>query len=274
MTMDRPAATARFPQSFEVTAVLDDDPGYPGTAHDHATARSMGYRAALIPGAFVYGYATRLAVRAWGMDWLARGTISARFRRPVYDGDRLTVAAGALVEDGSGVRADLTVTNGEGEAVLTGAIGLPHAAETPVAMLEFHPIAPRPPALSVSDVVPGLRFGTEGAVLGREAVTASRRAFGETEPIYDAEDVVPSGTLVRLTMRDVLRSYKLPMPPIFAAVEATNYAPVRPGALMRTSAEVVEAYERNGAHYFVSDELLVADEIIVARHRRVNLYAR
>ena len=59
-----------------VEVLLDDSPAYDGSAHDNATARRMGYKAALIPGAFVYGHATRLAVDAWGMDWISRGSMA------------------------------------------------------------------------------------------------------------------------------------------------------------------------------------------------------
>ena len=59
--------------------------------HDDVVARRHGYEGALVAGVTVYGYLARLAVAAWGMDWVARGTASVRFRRPVYDGDELTL---------------------------------------------------------------------------------------------------------------------------------------------------------------------------------------
>jgi hypothetical protein len=43
----------------------------------------LGFRGALILGAFVYGYMSRFAVATWGAAWMERGTIAARFRRPV-----------------------------------------------------------------------------------------------------------------------------------------------------------------------------------------------
>src|SRR5690606_38218693 len=57
-------------ERFALTARLDQNPRYRGSSHDDAVARQLGYRAALIPGAFLYGHLTRLAVRRWGEDWL------------------------------------------------------------------------------------------------------------------------------------------------------------------------------------------------------------
>ena len=51
------------PERLEVTAILDPSPAYAGTSHEDATARAMGFRAALMPGVIVYGHAMRLAVR-------------------------------------------------------------------------------------------------------------------------------------------------------------------------------------------------------------------
>src|SRR6185436_1660883 len=60
--------------------------------HDDAVARQHGYAGALVAGVTIYGYLTRLAVMAWGPEWLRRGTASVRFLRPVYDGDSLAMS--------------------------------------------------------------------------------------------------------------------------------------------------------------------------------------
>ena len=52
----------RLAEPFEVTAFLDPKPRYEGTSHEDSTARAMGFRAALLPGVFVYGHAMRQAV--------------------------------------------------------------------------------------------------------------------------------------------------------------------------------------------------------------------
>jgi acyl dehydratase len=262
-----------FPAALQVTARLDDNPRYAGSVHDDGVAQKMGYRAALIPGAFVYTYAARLAVSAWGMDWVSGGAIDARFRRPVFNGDRLSMEAGALATSERGRFAEFSVINQLGETVVTGRIGL-HREAVPRPMLEFRPQSDPRPVAGVGDIRPGTRFATTERELTLADLEASRAAMGEVHPVFLDNKAAHPGCLVRLTMDDVLRSYKLPIPPIFTAVETCNFAPVPPGSWISTSAVATEVFERNGKHYFTSEEYLVIDGLhIAARHRRTNLYS-
>lgn len=258
-----------FPAEIQVEALLDDHPRYRGSIHEDSVAQRMGYRAALLPGAFVYTYAARLAVSAWGIDWVERGAISARFRRPVFNGDLLTIAAQAADADGS---HRLTVTNQLGEEVVTGTLG-PPAHETPRAELIFQQHRDPREAIDAARMRPGTRFNTAERILTAEDLTASRSAMAEAHPVFLQNDVAHPGCLVRLTMDDVLRSFALPMPPIFTAVETRHFCAVRPGDRVSTSAVATEVFERGGKHYFVSEEYLVLDgDRIAARHRRTNLF--
>src|SRR5262245_7302243 len=80
------------------------------TIHAHAVARQHGYAGALVAGAMLYGYLSRLAVTAWGLDWLRRGTASVRFLRPVYDGDELELT-GRVVARSMNATAGETVAD-------------------------------------------------------------------------------------------------------------------------------------------------------------------
>jgi acyl dehydratase len=61
--------------------------------HDDTVAARLGFGGGLVPGVDVYAYMTQPVVRLWGREWLRRGAISARFRQPVYDGERLSTRA-------------------------------------------------------------------------------------------------------------------------------------------------------------------------------------
>jgi hypothetical protein len=263
-----------LPECLEVTAILDPHPRYAGTSHDDATARAMGFRAALLPGVFVYGHATRLAVIGWGEDWLARGTARARFRRPVYAGDPLLVARGPVVRDERRLSASVTVTNTDtGEVVLDGSLGLPDsAAQAPADLPLRPPFDPRLrllPGQAPSDAPLG---GVE-TVMTAEMVAQSRDDFHETEPVFARRGWVHSGCLIRKTMGDALGNLALPMPVIFTAVEVTTLAPVPVGAVCRTSARITGGWAAKGRHYVETDEWLIADGRPAARHVRHNLYA-
>ena len=263
------------PDRLEVTAILDPKPSYSGTSHDDATARAMGFRAALIPGAFVYGHVTRMAVQGWGIDWLARGRANVRFRRPVHHGDPLLITRGPLQRDGDGLSAEVTIVHtGSGETVLAGTIGLADAAPQPPAELPVLPVRDPPLEVVPGGLAAGLRLGSGETLLDGELVGESLDDFHETEPLYRERRLIHSGCLVRRTMGDVMANLVLPMPLIFAAVEVQNLAPAPVGGRYRTSAAVTRVWEDRGRHYFDSEEWLIADgRLVVARHLRRNLYA-
>ena len=92
-----------------LTAVLDDadEPKPDNMIHSTDGARAYGYRAALVGGATVYGWAVRTIVRALGPGWLTHGWAQVTFRKPVYPADSLrahVLASGelALYRDSSG----------------------------------------------------------------------------------------------------------------------------------------------------------------------------
>ena len=134
-----------FPKVLRIPIRLDDDPGYRGSVHDGAVARRMGFKAALVPGAFIYGHVSRIAVDAWGVDWIRRGRMGARFRRPVYDGDVLTAEVSALADSGADRRSEVSLCNEEGEEVATGWVGMPLADPMPPKVADC-PVLPLPSA--------------------------------------------------------------------------------------------------------------------------------
>jgi len=262
------------PLRLEVTAILDPSPAYAGTSHEDATARAMGFRAALMPGVFVYGHAMRVAVQGWGLDWLARGRARVRFRRPVYDRDRLLVERGPLERNGDSVTAPVTVTRAEtGEVVLEGSFGLAGRPPEPPAELPLLPtFEPRLP-VRPGTLEDGLQLGTGVAVIDADTVARSLADFHETEAIYAERALIHSGCLIRRTMRDALGNLALPMPVIFAGVAVQNLAPAPVGVACSTSARISRVWEARGRHFFETDEWLLADGVPVARHVRQNLYA-
>jgi hypothetical protein len=263
------------PEQLEVIAVLDPNPRYAGTSHDEATARAMGFRSALIPGAFVYGHVTRMAVQGWGEDWLARGRASVRFRRPVHDGDPLLIERGPLRREDDGFTADVSVSQTvTGEVVLDGSFGLADKAPPPPAELSLLPLPdPKIPVVA-GKFQGGVRLGTDETILSEDMVGQSLGDFHETEPIYREQRLIHSGCLVRQTMSQALANFALPMPVIFAAVDVQNLSPAPIDSRYSTSGRVTRVWESRGKHYFESEEWLIADgSRPVARHLRRNLYA-
>jgi acyl dehydratase len=84
--------------------------------HDDDVAKNLGFRGGLVPGVDVYAYLCHLPAEAWGRDWLTRGTMTAKFSSPVYDGDTVEV---------TGTLDDLTLIDSNGGFCASGAAALP-----------------------------------------------------------------------------------------------------------------------------------------------------
>lgn len=264
-----------FPRDLPVHVLLGDAPHYRGSIHDDAVARARGYKAALVPGAFIYGHMSRLAVDAWGLEWATHGAMSARFRRPVYNHEDIVVSAGELLDEGGASRASVVVRNGDGEEVAEGWIALPHDPSRPPAASDISCLETleNPPVLAGGDLRAGMPLRSRERELTSAAFETSLADFDETHPLYRQAGPVHSGMLMRLAMGDVNSTWKLPGPFVLVSTETQHFGLVRPGQQIRTAGQVVETFERKGRHYLVSEEYMFADGVIAARFRRTQIYA-
>jgi acyl dehydratase len=263
-----------FPRSMDLHILLDDAPHYKGSIHEDAVARARGYKAALIPGAFIYGHISRIAVDNWGMAFAERGAMSARFRRPVYNHDDLTISAGPLDDDGLYLRSQVKVTNGDGEEVATGWVALAHEPVQPPDVGRLQLLLPpdNPPAVKPGELSAGAPLHSHERVLTPEDVRVSLSAFAETHPLYADPGFAHSGMLMRTSMGNVNSGWKFPAAIVLVETQAQHFRPVYPGQTIRTAGQIAETYKRRGKHYFVTDEVLLADGLPAARFRRTQIY--
>lgn len=275
MTGGTVLSTSR-PTEARVVARLGTNPRYAGSIHDRETARRFGYRAALVPGAFIYGYMSRLAVEHWGKIWLRQGTIHSHSRRPVYDGDELRLSVSALREEPEGQAADVVVHDPAGQEVATGGLGLPRRPP-PAPDLAAYPVLPipvPPPAVTAGALTAGMPLSSVNEVMDAEAHRVSLRDFGEVWPGYVNEEIVHPGLLLRLSLRDAIESFHAPTPGVYVAAFAQHFGIAHVGDRLATSGRITDAYERKGNHYFESEQLLIADGARpVALFRRRSIYA-
>ncbi|WP_454855690.1 hypothetical protein [Rhizobium binxianense] len=274
MSEEQTTLSDLFPRQLTVDIRLDDDPRYRGTIHDDAVARARGYKAALVPGAFVYGHVGRVAVEAWGRRWAESGGMGARFRRPVYNGDRLTISATALAGNATMRRAEIAVVNEEGEEVASGWVGLPDTPPTEPDTRSYR-ILPRPavpPMVAAGGLKAGMPLTTADKALTEEEFRKSLAAFGELHPLHAGEGIVHSGCLMRLAMGDTNNSFKFPSPVVLTAVETQHFGLVRPGQRLTMVGRIADAYLRKGKYYLESEEFVSADGVPVAWFLRTQIY--
>lgn len=95
--------------------------------HTDAGAQAAGFPRALVAGVTTYAYVANIPARDWGTEWLDHGGAEVRFRKPVFDGDTLTITS---VDDDSGTQ-QLHVTARSNEQPRVICSVTPHAGDVP-----------------------------------------------------------------------------------------------------------------------------------------------
>lgn len=232
--------------------------------HDDEVAQRFGFTGGLVPGVDVYAYLAWGPVQQWGRDWLERGSMSARFGRPTYDGELVTV-------DWDG--AALVLKNPAGTVVAEGHANL-EAAAAPEA--DRYPIAPRPepaarPVASPSSLAAGTVLGTWSANFHAEQHRQYLADVRESLPIYQQLGVAHPGWVAR-TGNWILAENVLLGPWMHVGSQVQNLGLVHDGASVQTRGRVQAEYEKKGHRFCELDLLVTADDKPVALIHHTAIY--
>jgi acyl dehydratase len=220
--------------------------------HDDTVAKRFGFTGGLVPGVDVYAYMAHAPVARWGRDFLAHGTLEARFARPVYDGEAASVLAKS---DGDGlaievVSRDSLCASGHAAMTQTAPPALDAFAETAAA-------AERVPADETSLAV--------GRCLGIRplAITADWSAryvadVRERDPLYLEQGLSHPGQLPRLFNWALTHNVVLG-PWIHVGSKVDHFAAAKVGDELTVRARVTANYERKGHRFVELDGLVVAN---------------
>jgi acyl dehydratase len=236
------------PTAYDVVA-RNIDPSADNRIHDDDIARQYGFTGALVPGVELFAYCTSPLVQAWGEDWLRAGRLAVRFRRPVHDGERVTVAV-----EPSG---EVALRGADGAVRTTGTAARtsppPAAADIGTATL--------PAALRAAPEV-----GTWGTVT-EPADPAARARYlddvAEPAPLYRERGLVHPGLLLRLVNAALMRNVELG-PWIHTASDCRFLSTASVDEDLAVRSAATEVFERNGHGYVRYDALVLAGERPVA----------
>jgi acyl dehydratase len=241
--------------------------------HEDSVAKQFGFRGGLVPGVTDYAYMTRPAIDAFGVEWLERGTMSARFLKPIYHGE-MTHVVGSV---GAGGRLELAALNEEGELCAPGVATLPAVAAAAPEVADF-PERPLPdhdarPAADEESLAAGTVLGTAYAEFVPEVAERYLAEAEDDHPAYRGPDAVAHpGYLIRFA-NEVLHRSVLMGPWIHVESETQHLSIVRYGEALSTRGKVLELFERKGHRFVVLDVLTVANgDRPVQRVRHTAIY--
>jgi len=234
--------------------------------HDDAVARRLGFAGGLVPGVDVYAYMAHAPVARWGREWLERGTIEARFTKPVYDGAETVVSATL-----EGDVMNLAVESG-GLTCAVGTAGM--NVDRPATRLDDFPRvevpAPLPPA-SPESLAAGVALGAIDDEPARGGQADYLKDVREDQAIYADAGLAHPGYLLRRA-NVALRENVTLGPWIHVESKVWNIRALSVDEPFTTRAVVLDNYEKNG-HLFVDLDVVIAardrDPVCRVRHKAI-----
>lgn len=242
------------------------DPDSENPIHADETAIRHGFTAGLIPGVSIYGYMTVPLVRQLGRDWLERGWMRMRLRKPFYDGDDLFARAVFVEGDAMQVTA-----MGEGEVRVSAEAGIDDPPTVmPLSEFPVHPLPQPRPEACVETVKPGVMLGTmieNWASEHRRIVQALR------DPLPFYNEVLHPTIVLGLSNYLLMRNFVLP-PWLHASSELRNFRTAAIDETLEVRGRIREVFEKKGNRFLTADVLVLgADGSVVQQCRHTAIWS-
>ncbi len=233
--------------------------------HDDAVAQRLGFRGGLVPGVDVYAYLCHPPVEAWGLDWLERGTMRARFHKPVYDGHRVDISASA---DGT-----MRLHDDTGELCAEGAATLPDRPAPMPDVADWPDVeqVTDPPPAAPEVLVPGTAFGLAPHRFHADVAVQYLADVREEAPLYVTDGVAHPGWVVRDANYVLSANVRLG-PWIHVESIVQHHSVVRDGEIVSARALVTKEWEHKGHRFVELDVLHLADHRPAARTLHTAIY--
>ena len=219
--------------------------------HDPEFARRVGFRGGLVPGVDVFGYLASAVLAEWGEEWLRRGSLEARFLKPVYDGDEVTVEAAG--DDGT---LEVRALDGEGAIAAAGTAerrhrdALPDPAAWPRRQAPDRRLPAEPEALGALTHLGALAPTVTAADIAEQGAE-----IREPSPYFTAAGVVHPAHLLRFADQVLMANVALP-PWMHVSSRARLFGLARADEELLVQANRTELFERKG-HRFIRLDVLI-----------------
>ncbi len=236
--------------------------------HDDSVARRLGFRGGLVPGVDVYAYLCHLPAERWGKAWLERGTITARFESPVYDGDEVGISG----EPGGDEELTLTLSDPSGARCAVARASLPAQPSSTPSPADWPSMAPpaEPPPAS-AETLTGATFGSIVTTFVADRAEEYLDDIRDTLPLFREERLAHPGWLLRKA-NSVLMANVVMGPWIHVESSVQLLGAVVDGDHIETRAIVTGVSERGGHRFVDLDVLQLVADRPVARTAHTAIY--
>jgi len=203
--------------------------------HDDTVAAKLGFTGGLVPGVEVFAYMAHMPCAKWGVDFFNGGRLTAKFIKPVFDGDATTVTE----QDGA-----VTVSTPATPICATGMMALSDRAPLSV------PQAPRchpneRPEASPGSLPVGLVLGSMHELFVREECRWYLDAVSEDLALFRDQGPAHPGFLLRRA--NFVLAYSVRLGPwIHTASDVVFHSPLMDGEAYETRGQITRNYEKNG----------------------------
>ncbi len=233
--------------------------------HDDEVAKRFGFRGGLVPGVDVYAYLCHPPVEAWGVDWLRRGTMRARFHQPVYDGHRVDITPD---DDGR-----LELRDDAGERCADGTATLPAEPATLPDPADWPDVGQvdEPPPAAPEVLIPGTAFGLAPHRFHADHHGQYFEYVRATSAIYSAAHIAHPGWILRDANYVLSANVRLG-PWIHVESVVQHHDVVSDGDEVSARALVTKEWDHKGHRFVELDVLHLADAHPVARTTHTAIY--
>jgi hypothetical protein len=235
--------------------------------HADDVASRFGFTGGLVPGVDVFAYLAHAPAALWGRDWLSQGRMTARFGKPVYDGDEAVLTANEQA-DGS---LDLALAARGVDCA--GGRAWRHD-ERPVPSWPAEAPLPRPeerPAASPESLPVGRVLGTLREIYFADVGLSHLQNTRQEPDLFDGGDIANPAYMLRRANYVLAQSVRLG-PWIHLESDVRLHGLIRDGELMETRGEVVENLEKNGHRIVTLDFTVSSRERLAMSGRHWAIY--
>lgn len=230
--------------------------------HSDDAARALGFDGGFVPGVSLYAHVVAELLRQ-GVDWLREGSVAYRFRRPVYDGEKVRFA----VDSGS---FSITPPDDAADVRASGQFGI---ADPCPSVPQRDPVTPpRAPFGDPAQIGVPLRIEVTPPP---ERIAAALTASGDFDWQEGGRTLLPAG--LWLNPIDLLRTYYDATVTIHAGGKIWHHAPVYAGETVVKRGEITGFSEQRGNRlvtFLVALETAEGRPVATVEHTSVYALAR